>query len=78
MRIKLRKVGNSRGVIIPASLLSACEMVDEVDIRQEGGHLVLSSVKAPRAHWFDSYRAEEDVEPISELAPDDGIDEWEW
>jgi antitoxin MazE len=32
MRTILRKVGNSRGIIIPAALLAACEMADEVDI----------------------------------------------
>lgn len=78
MRTKLRKVGNSRGVIIPASMLAACGMDDEVDIRQEGEHLVLATVKSVRANWFDSYCADNDVEPMSALSPEDGSDEWVW
>lgn len=31
MRTSLRKIGNSRGIIIPAALLAASEMGDEVD-----------------------------------------------
>jgi antitoxin MazE len=30
MLSQLRKIGNSRGIIIPAALLEACELGDEV------------------------------------------------
>ncbi len=78
MRARLRKVGNSRGIIIPASLLAACDMGDEVDIRLEGKHLVLAPVKVPRSGWFECYKPEEDVEPLSALPVEEGCDEWEW
>jgi antitoxin MazE len=78
MRTSLRKVGNSRGVIIPAALLAACEMGDEVDIRLEGKNLLISPIKAPRAGWFDGYKAEADVEPFASLPDDDLNEEWVW
>jgi antitoxin MazE len=68
MRTILRKVGNSRGIIIPAALLAACEMADEVDI----------PVHAPRTGWFVGYKPEADVEPLAALPVDDSTEEWAW
>ncbi len=73
MRTSLRKVGNSRGVIIPAALLAACEIGEEVDIRLEGKNLLIVPIKSPRAGWFDSYKSEADVEPLAALPADE---EW--
>lgn len=78
MRTRLRNVGNSRGIIIPAVLLAACEMADEVEIRQEGNGLLITPVKVPRAGWFAGYQAEADVEPLAALSADEGDEEWAW
>ena len=78
MRTSLRKVGNSRGVIIPAALLAACEMGEEVDIRLEGKNLVIAPVNAPRADWFAGYQPEADVEPFAALSIDEGDGDWAW
>lgn len=78
MQAVLRKVGNSRGVIIPAALLAACGMRDTVDIRVEGNHLVISPVQALRAGWFDGYQAAADVEPLAALPADEGDEAWVW
>jgi antitoxin MazE len=78
MRTSLRRVGNSRGVIIPATLLAACEMGDEVDIRLEGKSLVIAPIKAPRAGWFEGYKPETDPELLAPLPVDEGSEEWVW
>lgn len=78
MRTSLRKVGNSRGVIIPAALLAACEMSDEVDIRLEGKKLVIAPVKAPRAGWFKGYKPEMDLDQFAALPMDEGSEDWVW
>ncbi len=78
MRTCLRKVGNSRGVIIPAALLAACEMADAVDIRLVGKSLLIVPVHTPRAGWFTGYQPEIDVEPLAALPVDDSTEEWEW
>ena len=78
MRTNLRKVGNSRGLIIPAALLAACEMGEEVDIRLEGKNLVIAPIKAPRADWFTGYLPEADIEPLAILPIDEGGEEWVW
>lgn len=78
MQTSLRKIGNSRGVIIPAALLAACEMGDEVDISLVGKSLVIVSVHTPRAGWFTDYQPEIDVEPLAALPVDDATEEWVW
>lgn len=78
MRTSLRKVGNSRGVIIPSALLAACDMGDEVDIRLEGKNLLIAPIKAPRSGWFAHYKPEADAEPFAALPVDDGDEEWVW
>ena len=51
----VRKVGNSRGVLIPAAFLASCNIEDQVDIRLQDGEIVIRPVKRQlRAGWFDA------------------------
>lgn len=78
MRAALRKVGNSRGILIPAALLAECRIEGAVDLTVENGRLVITPLQEPRAGWFDGYRPEEDDDAWEGLpvAADSG--EWEW
>lgn len=78
MRTNLRKIGNSRGIIIPASLLATCELGDEVDLSLLGKKLVIEAVKQPRANWFSNYQAAGDIDVLDELSVADDQDEWVW
>jgi antitoxin MazE len=82
MNVTVRKIGNSRGVIIPAAMLAACNIKDSVDVALEGGSLVLRPASEPRKGWFDDYASTD--EEVSEVRDWDGIpadeaaDEWTW
>lgn len=79
MRTMLRKVGNSRGVLIPAALLAECRIDGAVEMTVEGGRLVIAPVSAPRAGWFDGYRAAADDDVWAGLPVDEGCaEEWVW
>lgn len=78
MRTSLRKIGNSRGVLIPATLLAECGISDEIDLRLEGTRIVIEPVKAPRAGWFEHYRPDADAGVWSDLPPDTDSGDWEW
>ena len=79
MRTHLRKVGNSRGVIIPAALLAECALVHEIDLRVEGGSLVITPVRPVRAQWFENYHPNLDQEARLDTIPlDEDSDEWVW
>lgn len=77
MRTTLRKIGNSRGILIPAALLAQCGIQDEIELRLDGTRLVIEAVPPSRAGWFDGYQADDDADIWNELpAADTG--EWEW
>ena len=78
MHTTLRKIGNSRGVIIPAALLNACGLIDTVELRLEGSRLVIEAVKTPRADWFQGYDAARDSDAWDDLPLDADAVEWEW
>ena len=84
MRTTVRKIGNSRGVLIPAALLAACHIENEIELRIADGRLVMEPVRAPRAGWFDHFDASKETAARSSdwpdvLAGDDEDDkDWVW
>jgi len=78
MRINLVKVGNSRGVIIPAAILASCGLKDAVDLQIKGKKLVIEALKQPRAGWFEGYQAENDEALFDSISVDESDDEWVW
>ncbi len=62
MHTQVRKIGNSKGVILPAALLETCRIEDAVDLTVENGCIVLRPVVA-RNQWFTQpVDAEQDVD----------------
>lgn len=79
METHLRKVGNSQGIIIPASFIEACSLKNDVDLRIEGKTLIIKALKKPREGWFDSYKEEEIKGDVwNDSLPDDITEEWQW
>lgn len=79
MRTAIQKIGDSRGIIIPANLLTACGLDDEAELTVQGKTLLIEAVKTPRAGWFKGYQPEAAGEGVWEtLPPDEGDDEWQW
>jgi len=79
MKSTLRKIGNSRGVLIPAPFLSACRIDDEIEMRLEGDRIVIEPLRQPRLGWFDGYQPSKDDDAWSELIEtEEENDEWQW
>ena len=84
METYLRPIGNSRGVIIPASMLRECNIEHEVRLIQEGARLVIEAVKKPRQGWFskgDATLRMQEAPALGKLADasDAALDEeWDW
>ena len=58
MRIAIRKIGNSQGVLIPKSMLAESGLDVDVDISVENGTIVLRPIqdRQPRAGWAEAAR----------------------
>ncbi len=80
MQTSLRKIGNSRGILIPAALLAACEIGDKVEMRVENNRIIIEPI-APqyRQGWFVGYQIEQDMDAFADLK-ETAIeqDDWQW
>lgn len=78
MRSTLRKIGNSRGVLIPAALLAECGISDQVNMRVEGNSIVIEPLREPREGWFPTPQSAEDVDAWADLPADADSEDWAW
>jgi antitoxin MazE len=55
MLTTIRRIGNSRGILVPKPLLKQTGLVDEAEILLEGNTLVVRRPKtAPRSGWAEA------------------------
>lgn len=53
MLTSTRRIGNSRGVLIPAAFLASCQIKDQVDMQLQDGQIVIKPVTHKlRDGWF--------------------------
>lgn len=53
MLTSMRRIGNSRGVLIPAAFLASCQIEDQVDMQLQDGQIVIKPVRRKlRDGWF--------------------------
>ena len=59
VRQRIVKIGNSRGIRLPAHILSVAGLSegDEVELQAETGHIVISPARQPRAGWAEQAAA---------------------
>ena len=84
MQIELIRIGNSRGVRIPKSVIHQCGFGDRIELKVEDGRVILAKDRKPREGWREAL-----VAAKAALAHDalllDGIpenefdrDQWTW
>lgn len=84
MRIRLVRIGNSRGIRIPKALLDQLGLEGDVDLELRQGRLVISPIKGERDGWEDAFAAMaargDDRLVHGEQLTASGWDEeeWEW
>jgi antitoxin MazE len=84
MRAHIIRVGNSKGVRIPKTLLAQTGLAGEVEITASKNALVIRPVVRPRAGWGEAFAAmaqRGDDRLLEGAAPlDHSFDEeeWEW
>jgi antitoxin MazE len=84
MKTKLVKIGNSRGIRLPKSVIEQAGLEGEIELTVRDGEVVLMSAKHPRAGWAEAIKAEvekhgHDVdEEFLNLPNDFDEEEWTW
>ena len=81
MKARIVRIGNSRGLRLPKSLLAQLGLTDEVEMQAEDGALVIRPANRVRTGWADAAArlAETGKGLLDEPAPtrfDD--EEWQW
>ncbi len=82
IRSKVIKIGNSRGIRIPRTVLEQVGLDDEVEMRVEGGKLIIQSPHKPRQGWdaqFAAMAEHHDDRLLDEnIATQWDEEEWTW
>jgi antitoxin component of MazEF toxin-antitoxin module len=71
--LKIRQIGNSKGVLFPKSMLEKSGVTDSVQVVIKNKVIMLSAVKAKKKKWSDFKRKKEKVDFFSTK-----FDEKEW
>jgi antitoxin MazE len=56
MKTHLVRIGNSRGVRLPKLLIAQAGLTEEVDLRMQGGAIVIARGASPRSGWAEAAR----------------------
>ena len=82
IRSKVIKIGNSRGIRIPRTLLEQAGLTDEVEMTVEGNKLIIHSAQVPRQGWDAQFAAmaEQGDDRLLDQTPATQweADEWTW
>jgi antitoxin MazE len=83
MKVKLVRIGNSRGIRIPKSVLEQCGFQEAADLRIEKNRLVLVREHRPRQGWEEAFIAagpSSNDELLVEALPSSTFDRenWQW
>jgi antitoxin MazE len=82
IRAKIVKIGNSRGIRIPRTILEQAGLEDEVEMKVEGSRLIIHAARRPRQDWeahFANMSERGDDQLLDEATPTQWDDEeWEW
>lgn len=81
-RARIVRIGNSRGIRVPKSMLDQAQLPEEVELQAEPGRLVVRAARGPRAGWAAAAKAmragaaDRLLDPSTRTRFDD--EEWEW
>ena len=84
MKAKLIKIGNSRGIRIPKSILEQCRFSDNVELEAERDYLIIRAANRRRQGWEAACREMAAHGDDKLLDADTGSltswdkDEWQW
>jgi len=71
MLVPIRRLGNSRGILIPKPVLKQVGLSDQVEMQVEGNTLILRKPAAkPRSGWAEASKRIADLKDDALVIPD--------
>jgi antitoxin MazE len=55
-KTRIVRIGNSRGIRIPKTLLDEADLPEEVEVHAQPGRLVVQAARHPRSRWAAAAR----------------------
>ncbi len=84
IKTRIVKIGNSKGIRIPKTLLDQAQLSEEIEVEVQGNKLIISSAGNPRQGWDEQFAEMNKRGDDSLLDPEAfslstfDSDEWEW
>ena len=83
MKTNIVRIGNSKGIRLPKSVLEQCRLTDAVELVVDGNTLVVRPANVPRSGWSEAFQnmaKQGDDVPLDKNAPAVEWDrkEWKW
>lgn len=77
MQIPVVRIGNSKGVRIPKTVLTQCHVEDVLFLEIQDGKMIFSPQKKPREGWEKAFRKSQNENEKDELLLPDFSEDWE-
>jgi len=77
MQVKLIRIGNSRGVRIPDSVIKECGFGEQIEMRVEHGLVVLAPARRARDGWDGAFARMAAARDDALLLPDTMDHDWD-
>ena len=83
MNTTIRNIGNSKGIILPKSILTQCDIGTDVFIEVKEHRIIITASPAPkRKGWEKAFKEmgenEDDELIIPEIFSDGNTNDWTW
>ena len=84
MKTNIVRIGNSKGIRLPKSVLEQCHLKDAVEIEVEGNVLTVRPLHTPRTGWSDAfsrmsqYKDDKLLDEDTTQATEWDRSEWRW
>ena len=83
MVVKIRDIGNAKGIIIPQQILAQCKITEDAKLEVRNDHIEISPISVnPREGWADAFKnmttSGDDILSIPDIFEGENLEEWTW
>lgn len=81
MEVDVVRIGNSKGIRLPAIILKECNITDKVEMIVKNGQIIIMPVENPREGWNEMFKEMNASGEDKLLIKDnlsEGVEDWEW